>query len=236
MSKKALSFLIFSLLSILSIVGNNIIIPNEPKEIRLLPESFKENYKSNKYNYEESVSLITRFKIWLIEKLKELLEIDNDSALETIVGLKYLLYFIVITLAVYVIIKMILGKEGRWIFKRNNPKDINPDLAIEEDIQSVNFEELIQKALGQNDYRLAIKYHYFSLLGKLDKTNVIKYDPQKTTYDYQLSLEGTKYNSIFSKAAYYYTYIWYGEFTIDLKEYQTISNIFIQLSKPINDE
>ena len=95
---------------------------------------------------------------------------------------------------------------------------------------------MIQKAVSENDYRLAVKYHYFYLLRKLDAASIIKYDPQKTTYDYQLDLEGTKYNSVFSKAAYYYTYIWYGEFSIDANEYQTTSHVFTQLLKPLKDE
>ena len=236
MSKKILSFFAFVFVSLLTVIGQESAVPDKPKNIRVLPENFKEDYQSDKYNYEESVSLVTKFKIWLMEALKGLFEIDSDSAKETVQWLKYAFYFVVIGLAVYLLIKMILGKEGRWLFKRNKKKYTDPDFAIEEDIQSVNFEDLIQKAVEDKDYRLAVKYHYFYLLRKLDESGIIKYDPQKTTYDYQLDLEGTKYNSIFSKAAYYYTYIWYGEFTIDANEYKTTSNVFIQLLKPIKDE
>jgi len=208
MSRRVLVFLMFSFISILTVVGKNTSIPNQPKEIRLLPESFKEDYQSDKYNYTESVSLLTKFKIWIVQKLKEL----------------------------FVLVKMILGKDGRWLFKRNKNEYNDPEFAIEEDIQSVNFEELIQKAVKEGDYRLAIKYQYFYLLRKLDASGVIKYDPQKTTYDYQLDLEGTQYNSIFSKAAYYYTYIWYGEFTIDAEEYNKAVQTFNQLLTQTKDE
>ena len=236
MSRRVLVFLMFSLITLLTVVSQNTSIPNQPKEIRLLPENFKEDYQSDKYNYTESVSLLTKFKIWIVQKLKELFEVDNDSANETFKVLENIFYFIVIALAVYLLVKMILGKDGRWLFKLNKNEYNDPEFAIEEDIQSVNFEELIQKAVKEGDYRLAIKYQYFYLLRKLDASGVIKYDPQKTTYDYQLDLEGTQYNFIFSKAAYYYTYIWYGEFSIDAKEYQTTSNVFTQLLKPLKDE
>lgn len=236
MSRQLLTFYFICLFSLTNIVGQNMTLPNTPNEIRILPESFKDDYQSEVYNYNESVSLITKFKIWLLQKLSELFEVNNDDAFYVFDTIKYIFYFLVIALAVYLLAKMILGKEGRWLFKRNKTNDIDPDYAIEEDIQSVNFDELIEKALKQNDYRLAIKYHYFYLLKKLDDAAIIKYDPQKTTYDYQLSLEGTKHNSIFSKAAYYYTYIWYGEFSIDADEYQTTSNVFTQLLKTIKDE
>ena len=236
MHKRLLAFIMFFLGPLLPIVGQNANAPNRPSEIRILPENFKEEYQSDDYNYTESVSIITKFKIWLIEKLKSLFSMGDQNAYETFNGLKYAFYFLVIALAVYLLIKMILGKEGRWLFKRNQIKDLDPDYAINEDIQSVNFDELITKAVSENDYRLAIKYHYFYLLKKLDDAAIIKYDSQKTTYDYQLDLEGTKHNSVFNKAAYYYTYIWYGEFTIDANEYQTTSNVFSQLLNSISNE
>lgn len=236
MHKRQLLLFIFSLLSFIIAIGQHEPIPNVPNEIRILPDNFKEDYQSDEYNYTESVSLITKFKIWLLEKLKGLFDVNDANAYETLTGLKYIFYFLVIGLAVYLLVKMILGKEGRWLFGRNKSNDSDPDFTIDEDIQSVNFTELIAKAEATGDFRLAIKYHYFHLLKKLDDTTIIKYDSQKTTYDYQLELEGTKYSTIFSKAAYYYTYIWYGEFSIDTNEYQTTSNVFTQLLKSTRDE
>lgn len=236
MHKRLSAFLMFFLVPLLTLVGQNTYIPNRPSEIRILPENFKEEYKSQDYNYTESVSLISKFKIWLIEKLKSLFSMGGKNASETLNWLEYTFYFLVIGLAIYFLVKMILDKEGRWLFKRNKTSDIDTDYAINEDIQSVNFDELIEKAVSENDYRLAIKYHYFYLLKKLDDAAIIKYDSQKTTYDYQLDLEGTKHNSVFSKAAYYYTYIWYGEFSIDANEYKTTSNVFTQLLNSVTNE
>jgi len=238
MSKKILSFFAFVFVSLLTVIGQESAVPNKPENIRVLPENFKEDYQLDKYNYEESVSLITKFKIWFFQLILDTFNIEDNKdeiIIYIIYFLKFLMYLFV-SIGVYFFIKMILGKEGRWLFKRNKNEYNDPEFAIEEDIQSVNFEELIQKAVKEGDYRLAIKYQYFYLLRKLDASGVIKYDPQKTTYDYQLDLEDTQYNSIFSKAAYYYTYIWYGEFSIDAKEYQTTSNVFTQLLKPLKDE
>ena len=106
-------------------------------------------------------------------------------------------------------------------------------MAIQEDIQSVDFKKLITAAEENNDYREATKYQYFNLLKKLDTAGYIGFDFQKTTYDYQLELEDTKFNKTFNKAAYYYTYIWYGEFEVDYNEYQTTSNVYTQILNTI---
>ena len=93
------------------------------------------------------------------------------------------------------------------------------------------FDILIQEALQNKDYRLAVRYNYLLLLKRLDQYNIITYDSQKTTYDYSLDLEGTTYSTGFNKATYYYTYIWYGEFSIDEDEYKTASSVYAQILK-----
>ena len=236
MNKKILSFFTAFLFQLFAVVSQNTPIPNQPNDIRILPENYKDNYQSSDYDYTESVSLITKFKIWFFQKLSDLFQVDNENAYDIFYTIRNSIYFLIVGFAVFLLYKMILGKELRWFFKRKPAKNLDPDYVIDEDIQSVDFDELIANAVKQTNYRLAIKYHYFYLLKKLDEASIIKYDPQKTTYDYQLDLEGTQHNSIFSKAAYYYTYIWYGEFSIDANEYQTTSNTFTQLLKSLKDE
>jgi len=129
------------------------------------------------------------------------------------------------------IVKMVLNKEGRWLFRRKKEKANTLEFEITENIQQVNFENLIQEAVQNKEYRLAIRYNYLLLLKKLDQYKIISYDPQKTTYDYSLDLEGTAHSKGFNKATYYYTYIWYGEFSIDAEEYTTASLVYAQILK-----
>jgi len=203
-----------------------------PEEIRKLPENFKEDYTSKKYDYTEHVSWSSRVKAWFIDLLQDFFEVSGERAGDFFYWIQIIFFILVISLAIFVIVRLFLRKDGRWIFKRN-PEEINPDIAIQEDIQSVNFKELIAAAEAQKNYREAIKYSYFYVLKKLDDAKIVSFDPQKTTYDYQLELDETKFNTSFNKAAYYYTYIWYGEFDVDDSEYETTSNVFSQILKSI---
>lgn len=213
------------------IFGQEDKVPNVPDEVRVLSSSFKEEYKSEAYNYVESISMWGKMRAWMIDKIASWFSVNDNSALHFFDNLEFLIYLLIIAGVVYIIVKMILNKEARWLFKRK--KDDTNELSYEigENIHEVNFDTLITEALKNKDYRLAVRYNYLLLLKKLDQFNIIKFDDQKTTYDYQIELEGTSHAPAFNKATYYYTYIWYGEFIIDEQEYNTAFSVYAQLLK-----
>lgn len=212
--------------------GQENTVPNTPEEVRALSNSFKEDYRGADYDYKESISWLDTFKAWLIDKISSWFRIENQGARDLLQNLKLVFYILVILGVVYIIVKMILNKEGRWFFRRKKEEDANElSYDIGENIHEVNFEVLIAEALQNKDYRLAVRYNYLLLLKKLDDYNVISYDSQKTAYDYQMALEGTSHSKGFNKATYYYTYIWYGEFSIDEEQYKTASTVYAQILK-----
>ncbi|WP_298506071.1 hypothetical protein [uncultured Maribacter sp.] len=206
-------------------------VKDVPEEIRKLPNSFKEEYRGSAYDYVESVSWLDKIKAWLLDKLDSWFSVNSERGSNILSNLETLFYILVILGVVYIIVRMILNKEGRWLFSRKREETEELNYEIGEDIHEVNFEVLIKEALQNKDYRLAVRYNYLLLLKKLDEFSVISYDSQKTTYDYSLDLEGTSYSTGFNKATYYYTYIWYGEFTIDEEEYKTASLVYAQILK-----
>ncbi len=213
------------------VFGQENIVPNAPEEVRRLPNSFKEEYKGADYNYEETISWIDRFKAWLSDLLMNWFSVKDEGARNIIDNLKLLFFILIIAAVVYIIVRVILNKEGRWFFRKKKEEANELNYEIGENIQEVNFEVLIQEALINKDYRLAVRYNYLLLLKKLDQNNIITYDSQKTSYDYQVALEGTSYATGFNKATYYFTYIWYGEFSIDKTEYETASSVYAQILK-----
>ncbi len=206
-------------------------VPDIPKEITVLPNSFKNDYTGKAYDYIETTSLLARFKNWFIDVISGWFRIENESAGNIFTVLQYLFWIFVILLVIYLIVKIILNKEIRWIFKRTKEDAQHLNFDIGDNISEVDFKNLISEAVASKDYRYAIRYYYLFLLKKLDQFDVIVYDAQKTTYDYQIEVEGSKYASGFSRATYYYTYIWYGEFSIDEHEYVQTSSVYDQLLK-----
>lgn len=206
-------------------------VPDVPKEVRVLPNTFKEDYKGKAYDYVETTSSLARLNNWLKDKLSSVFKVENESATNIIKVLQYLFWILVILFVIYLIVKIILEKELRWIFKRNKEENQSLNFDIGENISEVDFSTLISNSVSDKDYRSAIRYYYLFLLKKLDQFDVIKYDAQKTSFDYQTEVEGSKYAAGFNKATYYYTYIWYGEFLIDEDEYEKTSFVYDELLK-----
>lgn len=90
---------------------------------------------------------------------------------------------------------------------------------LQEDIRLISPEVLIQEALIQKDYRLAIRWNYISILKKLSIHSLIEFRPYKTNYDYQQELKNTSFFREFRRASRVYEFVWYGETAISEDEY-----------------
>ncbi len=218
------------------VYGQNGQTGERPERIRKLPIDFKQKYQGDDYNYKESISFWEKANAWLIDKIGSWFSINGSRASTIFENIKFIFYVLVILGVVYIIVKIILNNEGHWIFKRNKEEKESLSYEIGEDIQEIDFNALIHKAIKNNDFRMAIRYHYLLLLKQLDYNKVITFENQKTAYDYELELDGTKYSVGFSKATYYYTYIWYGGFYIDENEYASTSSTFSKLIQQFANE
>ncbi len=234
-SKKHWLLVVFFFGVLLLTFAQEKVVPDVPEEVEVLPSGFKNDYSGKDFDYVETTSYLERLGNWFKDVLSNIFNVKSQSANQIFNVLKKLFWFAVIIGVIYLIVKIILKKEIRWIFKRNKEEKQSLNFEIGENISEVDFKALISEAASNNDFRSAIRYYYLFLLKKLNQFNVIEYDPQKTSFDYQNEVEESKYNSDFSKATYYYTYIWYGEFAIDEKEYKQTSSVFDELLKQVKE-
>lgn len=230
-SKKYVLYTVCLLLGMLAVGAQEKQVPDRPEELRVLPNTFKENYTDKAYDYVETTSSLARLKSWFVDLISSWFTIESESARGVLGVLQWLFWFLVIVLVIFLVVKIVLNKEIRWIFKRNKEEVQRLNFDIGDNIGEIDFSTLISEAVSNKDYRLAIRYYYLFLLKKLDQFDIISYDAQKTTFDYQTEVEGSKYASGFSKATYYYTYIWYGEFVIDEAVYKKTSYVYDELLK-----
>ncbi|MGY0408255.1 MAG: hypothetical protein ACWIPJ_07880 [Polaribacter sp.] len=122
---------------------------------------------------------------------------------------------------IYVILRVVMGAEnGFWNFKRGKKKDPKKLVYQEEDIYEVNLERLLEKALADSNYRLAIRYYYLSVLKLLSNKKLIEYHKDKTNSEYKFELKDASIREQFSYLSYIYTYVWYGEFPLNIQDFQ----------------
>ena len=212
------------------------VVPDNPKEIRTLSEDFADDYDSDEYIYDREPSIFARIRAWIIDWLRSLFSMSSNNAADTWELIKLIFYILVIGGVLLYIIKVLVDKDIRWLFNKNKNVQSELDFDEEQQMAQADFEQLIKEAVQNKDYRSAVRYYYLLLLRKLDQKAILSYDAQKTTIDYQLELEGSKFGTLFSKAAYYYTYIWYGEFIISEEEYQTTATHYNSLLNSIKNE
>jgi len=127
-------------------------------------------------------------------------------------------YIILIIAIIFTLIKVGKLEFGSVSFKsrNNNFATVYTD---HEDVHKIDFDKAIQKALKQNNYRLAIRFHYLNILKQLSLSGIIEHSIHKTNMEYMYELKEENIRSKFKEVAFIFDYIWYGETIIDKKDY-----------------
>ncbi|EGV44254.1 hypothetical protein BZARG_810 [Bizionia argentinensis JUB59] len=203
--------------------------------VRYFKDGINERYSGRDFNYDLNdsggINLIQEVLQKFFRWLGDIFGFDVDFI--DYQTLEYIVYGLLATGALYLFIKFLLQSPMNSVFKTEE-KTIDTFSYIEEDIQQVDFENLIKSALNEKNYRLATRYLYLKALKNLTNKNIIDWHYDKTNSDYfnEISDEGTK--QLFKRISYIYDYVWYGEFTIDEQAFNKNQDDFSTLNKRIN--
>ena len=141
---------------------------------------------------------------------------------------------IIILIAVFIIVRVLINREGFWVFGKSPDKAVKAlDLVDEEEIENLDIDLLLSKALEDKNYRLAVRYYYLNTLKKLSAINLITIDKDKTNSDYLFEIKDLNSRKEFSKLSYIYDYVWYGEFKLDDVRFQQIQKAFNNFNSSI---
>ncbi|MBQ4822404.1 DUF4129 domain-containing protein [Aquimarina sp. MMG016] len=210
-----------------------------PKDVKKFDnqkiEEFQADDAFNYTEYEEPDNAWTRLKKWfgqIITKfIKWLFGVDEVSGFWLVV-LQILPYLIVIGVIFLLI----------WLFMKVNPSDMlfekqkAPQVELTEDediIQNQDIQQLIQQALQNKNYRLAIRYYYLFVLKKLSDQEIIAWESQKTNMDYIKELSDDSLKNQFKVITRLYDFIWYGSFEVDENSYQQAEKEFKSMTNTI---
>lgn len=190
---------------------------------------FKEKYRGNEFQYEvktQAKSGWDRFWEAIGNFFRRLFNFNGNGAKVSVWDIVIkILAFAVIGLAIYMIVRALLNKEGMWIFGKSR-KDITMQDVTAEDLQHIDFEEMIKKAAAEGNYRLSIRYYYLWLLKRLAARDIIDWHPDKTNSDYLYEINNEALRKKFEYLSYVYDYSWYGEFPVDETAYNKAANAF----------
>jgi len=210
-----------------------------PEPLYFDEEKLESYRRSKEFNYFESdsESWWTSFKKWLHDVWLWFWDgIFGNLGLNMPGWLLELAKYVVLLLLILLII---------WLVVRINPGELflkdkkQPAVLLSEEeniIQNEDISELIQHAVQEKDYRLAIRYYYLLILKQLRENKLIDYRAEKTNGEYFNEIRQKPIRGQFERITRLYEFIWYGYFSIDQKQFMQFSGEFKEMENRIIQE
>lgn len=141
---------------------------------------------------------------------------EGNSILLFLVNyLPYLILVGIVGFIIWLFIKLNIG--NRFL---KSPDSGEVLMSEDEDIiKRQHIPTLIEDALNNKQYRLAIRYHYLFVLKQLTDAEQIDYEFDKTNTDYLNEITNKNLKNGFTNITRIYDFIWYGNFSITQKDY-----------------
>jgi hypothetical protein len=144
-------------------------------------------------------------------------------------------FFIIgaVALVGYLVYKFV---DGGNVFTRSSRK-INADSVeldiekIEENLQEVELDPHIKKAIAQKQFTIATRLYYLAIIKELSAKNIIVWKKDKTNRTYLAEMRDHSYFKNVKTMTGIYERVWYGDTPIDEPTFMTIQPAFQDLLK-----
>ncbi|NJL74831.1 MAG: DUF4129 domain-containing protein [Saprospiraceae bacterium] len=137
-------------------------------------------------------------------------------------------------IAVIILILVFALKDG--FQPRNKINSVNGSISLEDVEDNLNEHDptdLIQRAVLEGDYKLAIRLYYLKVLRELSLAGNILWKKDKTNREYLYELTNAPFQTHFRDTTYIFERIWYGNHHIELAEFTSMRNTFDELLQKI---
>lgn len=237
MIKSSLIILVLLWATISFAQNDSIVIPVDEGSTlseRQIEEDLSKKYTGEDFNYDvktgESSNLLARFIRWLLNSLGDMFGLDISP--QTLLILEYIIYALMGALVIFLLVRVFVNEKFNAIFTKKAKSIVDIDLS-EQHIESLDLDALMNDALKNKDYRLAVRYQFLKILKLLSQKNLIEWHFEKTNADYEREIKHGNLQAAFKNASYLYENIWYGEQPIDEAGYAKTSSRFSTLNNLI---
>ncbi len=238
--KLALIFTLFSSLSIAQQDSLNIKYDQVKQDAKEINEDHLTEYKEDKaFNYVETAeedSVLAKIQRWFVHMVTKIFEFIFGAGKAT--GIIYfvlrVLPYILLGVLFFLLVKFFLKVNSRGILMGKQGQATVVFTDEENIIKNEDIQDLINKAIQQKNYRLAIRYSYLLVLKQLSESELIRWEQQKTNEDYIKEIEKESIKGHFETITRIYDYVWYGEFNVDALKYERLKPSFETISKSIH--
>ncbi len=173
-------------------------------------------------------SFMERFLDWVAELL------FGKASSDTVSSARSILIWTFVIVALVIVGLLFFRSDVVGLTRSRSKSTVFNFTDVTEDLSSINFDTEITKATNDNNYRLAIRWHYLKLLYMLDVKQLMVFAPYKTNIDYSNELKGKAVYAEFIRLSRVYDYIWYGKFKITSENYNEYAQEFKTFEKQVN--
>ncbi len=97
---------------------------------------------------------------------------------------------------------------------------------IEENLNTADLDPLLQHAIAQENYTLAVRLYYLSILKKLSQQKLVFWKKDKTNRDYLRELSATNLYQPFQESTRAFEWVWYGDAVVDKQDFDRLQGQF----------
>lgn len=165
--------------------------------------------------------------IWdlIIAWLFQMLAAEIGRSPVFLVIIKYLVLGLIGAGAIYVILKAV-GIDVGMFLRKGAKKTALPYVESLENIHEIDFDDELNDAVSNRNYRLAVRLLYLKCLKQLSDRGLIQWQIDKTNKAYYYELSQKNQRDAFGSLTRRFEYVWYGNFTIDEQAFNDIDQLF----------
>lgn len=202
-------------------------------EVRNLDTEAIEAYsKQKEFKYDvapERLSWWDRFWRWVWWVITSIFQSGNGKGGVLLGILKYLIITVLVLLVAFGVIKL-LGLDLKMLARKPKAIEVPYEESLE-NIHEIDFDEQLEKAIQDGNYRLAVRLLYLRTLKHLSDLDMINWQPDKTNQAYVSEVKNDAHRKEFAQLTSRFEYVWYGEFFIDKGVFEPISQSFQQFNQ-----
>jgi len=216
--------------SLLSTAQKKLAYDSSKIEQRNFSSSSLNVYKNDKnFQYEkETIQRETwwdRFWDWFWNKYDDIMSTETGR-----ITMRIIYWILGIAALAFFVLKV--SKMNRLNLFSASPQSKTPYTIEEENIHAISFDEAIQNALQEGNYRLAIRLVYLQNLKMLTDKDLIEWQLNKTNKDYLRELIPSLQQP-FKHITDVFEYAWYGHFTVTREDFTTLKENVLEFQKQL---
>ncbi|MFK5889975.1 MAG: DUF4129 domain-containing protein [Flavobacteriaceae bacterium] len=186
-------------------------------------------YKDNPdFNYEtlkQEPNFIIRIFNWLGRLFQKFLSwlFGEQQAFGIILWVFKILPYFILLLTLFILAKFFI-KINRDSLTRGSLSKKGQIKVLDDEtiLETEDIDALLQKAIANANYQLAIRFEYLKILKQLTAFNLIDWQVQKTNLDYYNEIKNSQLKPLFKESTHLYDCVWYGNFKVDKGHYSSL--------------